>query len=51
MCVCLCVCVCVSFILLGKIFHIFGAKDDIDLVPYLTDLTLLLSKKLFPRSS
>ena len=38
-----------SFISLGKISHIFGAKDDVDSMPYLTDLTLL-SKKLFPRS-
>ena len=36
-----------SFISLGKISHIFGAKDGIDLVPYFTDLTLLFSKK-FP---
>ena len=29
-----------SFISLGKIFHIIGAKEDIDSVPYLTDLQL-----------
>ena len=37
-----------SYISLGKIYHIFGARNDIDLTPYFTDLTLLLSRKLFP---
>ena len=32
---------------LGKISHIFGAKDDIVLVQYLTDLIVLLSNNYF----
>ena len=33
----------------GKISHIFGAKKETDSVPYLTEFTLRLFKKLFPR--
>ena len=40
-----------SFISLGKTSLIFGAKNDIDSVPRLVDLTLFLSKKLFLRRS
>ena len=33
----------------GKMSHIFGAKKETDSVPYLTEFTLRLLKKLFPR--
>ena len=33
----------------GKISHIFGARKETDSVPYLTEFTLRLFQKLFPR--
>ena len=33
----------------GKMSHIFGAKKETDSVPYLTEFTLRLFKKFFPR--
>ena len=39
------------YISLGKISHICGAKNVIDSVPYISDLTFLLSKKLLPQRS
>ena len=33
----------------GKMSHIFGAKKETDSVPYLTEFTLRLFKKLLPR--
>ena len=36
------------FISFGKISHIFGAEKETDSVPYLTEFTLRLFKKLLP---
>ena len=33
----------------GKMSHIFGVKKETDSVPYLTEFTLRLFKKLLPR--
>ena len=38
-----------SFMSLGKMSHIFGAKKETVSVPYLTEFTVRLVRKLFPR--
>ena len=38
-----------SFMSLGKMSHIYGAKKETVSTPYLTEITLRLVRTLFPR--